>query len=130
MASYSPPTLPTNFFPTHISVLDKSNASIANMSASKRHQYATDKLVELNSIATLYDKNGGANVEFTKNMEKMKRFYERMLNEIHLPREEQCFSEKSGGSRARTPISKLQELEQLENSTIKSKPRYLDSLDQ
>ena len=67
---YSPPSevpfaFAKNRGPT---VLDKSNSSIANMGVSQKKQYANDKLVELDSIAEMYDKGGGMNMEFRKNL--------------------------------------------------------------
>lgn len=50
------------------SVLDKSNSSIAQMSLSQRRGYASDKLVELDHIAEMYDKSGGMNMDFRKNL--------------------------------------------------------------
>ena len=50
------------------SVLDKSNSSIAKMSQSQKKDYATQKLLELDNIAELYDQSGGMSGDFRKNL--------------------------------------------------------------
>jgi hypothetical protein len=38
------------------------------MSISQKKDYASDKLVELDNIAEMYDKSGGMNMDFRKNL--------------------------------------------------------------
>lgn len=78
---YSPPTqYPVYNRKPNISLLDKSNTSIANMTKSQKRVYAADKLVELDNIADMYDTSGGSNIEFRKNVDKMRKFYRKMLD--------------------------------------------------
>lgn len=56
----SPPTQEyTKLVKPAPTVLDKSNSSIARMSESQRKDYATDKLLQLDSIDSMYDQAGG-----------------------------------------------------------------------
>lgn len=50
------------------SMLDKSNSSIAKLSGSQKKDYATNKLLELDNIASLYDESGGMSMDFRKNL--------------------------------------------------------------
>ena len=49
------------------------------MTKSQKRAYASEKLVELDNIADMYDKSGGTNTEFRKNIDKMRKFYRKML---------------------------------------------------
>lgn len=51
------------------------------MSLSQKRDYASDKLVELDNIAVMYDKSGGMNMDFRKNLDKMRKFYRKMLED-------------------------------------------------
>lgn len=51
------------------------------MTKSQKRVYAADKLVELDNIADMYDTSGGNNIEFRKNVDKMRKFYRKMLDE-------------------------------------------------
>ena len=51
------------------------------MSESQKKDYATDKLLQLDSIDVMYDQGGGVSMDFRKNVEKMRKFYKKMLEE-------------------------------------------------
>ena len=116
------------------SVLDKSNSSIAKMSGSQKKDYAVNKLLELDNIAAMYDESGGMSMDFRKNMEKMRKFYNKMMKEEELP-----FGGNYPGefveSRAQTPISKLRDLNENDEKMTKAPTRKdigdggMDSLD-
>ena len=57
---------------------------------------------ELENLIQLYDKNGGNNKIFKKNIEKMEHFYKNILEEGKLKKSN--FGDESRGS---TPIKKL-----------------------
>lgn len=106
---HSPPSDVPLFLAKHTgpSVLDKSNSSIAKMSVSQKQDYATDKLLELDNIAEMYDKSGGMNMDFRRNLEKMRKFYRKMMED------DQPMKRYPGEfvvSRVGTPINKLRDI--------------------
>jgi uncharacterized protein YydD (DUF2326 family) len=63
------------------SILNKSNTSIANMTKSQRLEYINGKLLELEGIRHMYEGGGGMNDDFMKNLEKMEKFYRKIMQE-------------------------------------------------
>lgn len=77
------------------------------MSQSQKKDYAVDKLLQLDSIDAMYDQGGGASMDFRKNVEKMRKFYKKMLEEGSPNKN---YPGQFCESRVQTPISKLREL--------------------
>lgn len=94
------------------------------MTKSQKHTYASTKLVELDNIADMYDTSGGTNIEFRKNIDKMRKFYRKMMEDggREFPGE---FIE----SRVQTPINKLRDLDDYQGKTARTNV-HLDSLDE
>lgn len=75
------------------------------MTKSQKEEYVNDKLLELKNISEMYDKSGGKNNDFRKNIDKMQKFYSKMLEEEPQKTQFGDFAE----SRVQTPIGKLRE---------------------
>lgn len=77
------------------------------MSVSQKHDYATDKLIELDTIAEMYDKSGGMSMDFRRNLDKMRKFYQKMLEDDQPTKQ---YPGEFVVSRVQTPINKLRDL--------------------
>ena len=82
--------------------------------------------MELQNIEEVYAKSGGKNEGFRKNVEKMQKFYKKMLQENSTKQSQfGSFAE----SRVQTPIGKLRE-SNLQSPVSMKEKTFHDSLDQ
>ena len=65
------------------SLLDRSDMSIRNMPEQEKREYVVRKILELEGIEEAYKKNGGKNEQFMENTQKMKKFYQDLLNDVN-----------------------------------------------